>query len=478
MAKVTSANDTIAAIATPMGQGALGIVRLSGKDSIGIADRVFCPKKGKGLCRMKTFSLKYGWIVRDREKFEKSGRDLKTAGDEVLDEVLVSLMLGPASYTREDVVEISSHGGPRVLCAILELLVEKGARLAEPGEFTRRAFLNGRIDLAQAEAVLDIIQAKSDMALKNSLEQLQGMLSVVFRGLRSRLIEIVSDMEASLDFSEEEPSGISAADLRSRIEGACRDMKELLEGSLKGRIIREGLKAAIYGRPNTGKSSLLNALLKIERAIVTPIAGTTRDTIEEYLNIRGLGVCLIDTAGILEARDAIESSAVARAAQAMEGSDLVLFVIDGSAAITEHDTDLFKKINSGKKIIIVINKSDLPAGTGIKQAKEAFGAYPVVEVSALKGENLGRLEDEIIKAAFSSSAAFEHALISNTRHINIISDSLQSLQEALAAIDKGLSFEFSCVDVRKALDRLGELTGEVFNEELLDSIFSRFCIGK
>ncbi|MFA5039428.1 MAG: tRNA uridine-5-carboxymethylaminomethyl(34) synthesis GTPase MnmE [Candidatus Omnitrophota bacterium] len=479
MAKIASLNDTIAAIATPAGQGALGIIRLSGPRALEIADLVFCGRNPKPLSGMKSFCLRYGWIVRDKEAFGKSGSDPRAVGACVVDEVVISLMRAPKSYTKEDNVEISAHGGSRVLCAILELLVEKGARPAEPGEFTKRAFLNGRLDLTQAEAVLDVIQANSDLALRNSLGQLAGGLSGIFKGLRAGLLEILADMEARLDFSEEEV--LRAEDVRDaeKLEGVCSQTQSLLEGSFRGRLLREGLKVVIYGRPNTGKSSLLNALLKTERAIVTPIAGTTRDTIEECLNIQGLAVCLIDTAGILDAGDEIERRAVERANAAVEGSDLVLFVVDASAPLEDLDVELYSRVKARKKLIGVVNKCDLPGVPGAERFREFFGAHPVTEVSALKMRNIVALEEEIVKAVFDGPLELgESPLVSNVRHIAILKDVSQALKDAVETLRKGTPLEFAAVDVRRALNGLGELTGEVFHEELLDSIFSRFCIGK
>ncbi len=478
MAALVSMNDTIAAIATPVGQGAVGIVRLSGAGAIAVADAVFSSKKGKPLSAARTFSLCYGWIVRDKEVFERAGRAPQAVPELIVDEVVVSLMRSPHSYTREDVVEINSHGGPRVLSVILELLLARGARLAVPGEFTRRAFLNGRLDLAQAEAVLDIIQAKSELALKTSLTQLSGELSARIKDLRRRMFDVLADIEARLDFFDEEVGGVPE-DASSVLTGALDTLHSLLEGSFCGRIIREGLKVVIYGRPNVGKSSLLNALLRTERAIVTAIAGTTRDTIEESISIRGLAVCFVDTAGILEAHDEIERLALERTRKAIDACDLLLFVFDGSAPLGREDEKLLSQVDPFKKMIGVVNKNDLPARADAGRLRALFGAGPLVHVSALEREGIKQLEDEIFGAVFHDPGLLSaDVLVSNVRHIEILKNTAASLERSIDSLQKGLSPEFAAADLRRAVDGLGELTGEVFHEDVLDIIFSKFCIGK
>ena len=477
MAGIDPNDDTIAALATPAGVGAIGILRLSGSRAVSIVDQIFLSKNRKPLSDSKTFSIRYGWIVKEKTSLEKKDFTSKEFQARVVDEVIVSLMLAPKSYTTEDVVEISSHGGATVLTSVLELVLEKGVRLAQPGEFTKRAFLNGRLDLAQAEAVLDIIQAKGDLALKNSLAQLSGKVSKCITDLRLALLDVLVDMESSIDFSEEAAGVSETAEFLNRLSDISKKLCALIEHSFQGRIIQEGLKVVIYGKPNVGKSSLLNALLKKERAIVTPIAGTTRDTIEEFINMKGLAVRLIDTAGILTYRDEIEKEALVRTQRVLEESDLVLFVLDGSSALTEEDRTLAKGIGSRKKFI-VINKSDLAQKLDLGEAKKLFSA-DVVEISALKGDNMERLEEVIKKSALVGGGVFEEGvLVSNVRHIDILKRSSQSLELSMDSLKKGLSVEFSALDLRKALDILGELTGEVYSEGLLDAIFSKFCIGK
>ena len=463
MAKINPGDRTIAAVATPYGEASVSIVRLSGPDAIHIVDKIFKAKSGRSLSTQKSFTLRYGKIF---------GQD-----SQMVDEVVVSVMRAPKSYTREDIVEINSHGGARAASAILELVLKNGAQLAEPGEFTKRAFLNGRLDLAQAEAVLDIIQSQSDLALKNSLAQLSGDVSNSIGELRSAILEILADIEARIDFEEEGSDSEAALDIKGRMSAIITKLNMLLERSFQGRIVREGLKVVIYGRPNVGKSSLLNAILKQERAIVTPIAGTTRDTIEEAVSIKGLAVRLIDTAGMLQHRDAIEKEAMNRTKKALESSDLVLFVVDSSMPLTEEDKTLALQVRD-KKVIPVANKSDLSQYVDLIEAEALFGKKPI-SVSAGSGANIAALEDLIFNSVFDKSVVSpEGAMISNVRHIEIIKRTLMAMEEAQNTISEGLSLEFVSLDIKKALDILGELTGEVATNELLDVIFSKFCIGK
>lgn len=479
MAGLEFCDDTIVALATSAAQGAVGIVRLSGPQAVKIADRFFFAAQNKVLEALKSFSMCYGWIVKD--KAVVTGRALKIEDfkDCVVDEVVVSVMRGPKSYTREDVVEINSHGGPRVLSSILELLLSGGARMAQPGEFTKRAFLSGRIDLSQAEAVLDVIQAKSELALKNSLSQLSGEVSRCVKDLRARMLALLADMEATLDFGFDEALEIESDGFRAALSDISSELNLLIERGFKARIIREGLRVSIFGRPNTGKSSLLNAILKQERAIVTPIAGTTRDTIEEFVSIKGLAVRLIDTAGVLEHRDEIEKEAVVRSRRAVEDSDLVLFVLDGSVPFSPEDRNLFESVRDKEKII-VINKHDLPLKIDKSEIEHLCSKKPVC-VCAFKARDIAALEEEIVTRVFQGEGTRflqEGVMISNTRHIDILKRSLEGLLLALESLKKGLSVDFAVIDLRKAMDALGELTGEVFTEDLLDVIFSKFCVGK
>lgn len=469
MPQIEMRNDTIAAVATAWGEGAIGIVRLSGLRAVSVVDQIFLAKNKQSLKNLKTFSCRYGWIVQNKKK---SG--LK---EDVIDEVLVLVMRAPSSYTKEDVVEIHSHGGPRVLSCILERVLESGARLAEPGEFTRRAFLNGRIDLVQAEAVLDIIQAKSTLALKNSQSQLSGNVSRKISELKNELVEILADVEAGIDFSEELVGLNEKEDIFLRLRQASDAVQRFLESSFQGRLIRDGLKVVIYGRPNVGKSSLLNAILRQERAIVTPVAGTTRDTIEECVNIKGLAVRLIDTAGILKYRNAIEKEAILRTKRALKDCDLVLFVFDGSRPLTKEDELLAKQVKD-KKFLIIVNKNDKKLKIDLGRVRRLFSKEPLL-VSALSGARMGELEETLFNTVFDKGfISTEGQVISNARHIDILKRALKSLKICQDTLAQGYSIEFAALDLKKVTEILGELTGEVRTDDVLDKIFAKFCIGK
>lgn len=474
---VLGPEDTIVALATALGEGAIGIVRLSGPGAIEIVDQVFLSKERSPLSNLKTYRCRYGWIVRDKNDIEKQGLSFRDFKKSVIDEVIVTLMRAPKSYTREDVVEISSHGGTHAHREILEILLEKGARLAHPGEFTKRAFLNGRLDLTQAEAVLDVIRAKSDLALRSGLSQLSGEISRCVAHLKSELLGITADMEAQIDFPDEEAASQDPLGLKNRIFEFRRQLDILLQRSFKGRIIREGLRVVIYGKPNVGKSSLLNAILKKERAIVTPIAGTTRDTIEEPIVVNGLAVRLIDTAGIFQHRDEIEKEAQGRTRKALEDCDLVLFVVDGSLPLTQEDRALASRVSS-KKVVTVINKCDQPQKAGREELQDFFHGS-VLEVSALTGKNIDTLEDLMAESVLGEAPGLsDDVTVTNVRHIEILNRACRFLEGAEKSLEEGLSLEFAALDLRKALEALGEMTGEVFCEDLLDVIFAKFCIGK
>jgi len=466
-------DDTIAAAATAAGEGAVGIVRVSGPEALGIVDKIFCARSRRPLFEQPDFTMRLGWIVPAAGAQAPPDRP----PPEAVDEVLVSVMRAPKSYTREDVVEINAHGGMRALEAILRFVLKGGARPAEPGEFTRRAFLNGRLDLVQAEAVLDVVRAKGDWALKNSERQLAGALSRVFCEMREYLIGILADMEAVLDFPEEDTGEAAARRFAPLVAQAAGRMDVHLARSAQGRLMREGLRAAIIGRPNVGKSSLLNALLRQERAIVTPLPGTTRDTVEEVISIQGLAVQLIDTAGIVAARDAVEVEALARARQAMKEADLVLFVLDGSVGLEDEDRRLFESL-ADKAHIIVINKSDLPRAWDTT-ALSGWTTRPVIDVSALTGGRIAELEGAVLKSVFDGPPAWdEGAWVANVRHIEALRGGRQAVGRALASLEQGLSLDVAALDVRLAADSIGTITGAVCTEEVLEAIFSKFCIGK
>ncbi|MHB8880643.1 MAG: tRNA uridine-5-carboxymethylaminomethyl(34) synthesis GTPase MnmE [Thermodesulfovibrionales bacterium] len=457
-------DDTIAALSTPVGQGGIGIVRISGPASLRIAGGMFRPRgTGKGLASARTFTLHYGEIT-----------DPLTS--EVLDEVIVSVMRAPHSYTREDVVEINCHGGMAAVRRTLEAVVGQGARLAAPGEFTRRAFLNGRISLPQAEAVMDLISARTDESRRVAVAQLRGRLSERLEALRHALIEIAAFAEAHMDFPEEEIELQTEQEMTSRLGVIAGDILKLSGTFDEARFFREGLSAAIVGRPNVGKSSLLNALLQRDRAIVTELPGTTRDTIEECLNINGLPLRIIDTAGIRKAGEIIEKEGIRRSLDAIETADCVLAVFDGSAAAQQDDHELLRMIK-GKKAILVLNKSDLPSRLSPDDLQQ--GAQRWLKVSTLTGAGLGELKTEIFNAHCEHwHEDREGVVVTNLRQKMSLDRAAAALTNALAVLSEKRPLEIFSIELREALDSIGELTGAVTNEMILDRIFSEFCIGK
>ena len=463
-------NDTIAAISTPVGEGGIGIVRLSGKDALKVADKVFVSKDGKKPSCFKTYTTHYGWIV---NSLKLKAQDSKP---NIIDEVILTVMRAPRSYTKEDIVEINCHGGIVALRAVLDLVLENGCRLAEPGEFTKRAFLNGRIDLAQAEAVLDIIRAKTDSALKISTEQLKGALSKEINKIRKKLVDVLAELEASIDFPEEDTGKTNLGNIGKDLSQVNSELNKILEGSKTARIFREGIHVVICGKPNVGKSSLLNALLREERSIVTPVAGTTRDTIEEIIDIKGIPIRIVDTAGILEPRDLVEKKAVARSKRHMDLADLVILMFDGSKKLGKEDRLLMRKLNR-KRAIAVINKMDLKQK--IERNKIIAGFKHAIEISAKKTRNINLLEGAITDLVYQGRiSGSEPLLVSNLRHINSLMQAQKLIAEAADSLDNKLSSELIAQDIKDALLCLDDILGKRFSEELLDKIFSDFCIGK
>jgi len=453
--------DSIAAISTPVGAGGIGIVRISGKDALQVADKIFRAKDGLKPSGFKTFTTHYGWIS-DRDK--------------IIDEVILTVMRSPRSFTKEDIVEINCHGGIIPLRAILDLVLASGCRLAEPGEFTKRAFLNGRIDLAQAEAVLDIIRAKTDAALKIGMEQLRGGLSKELNKARAMLLEGLTLIEANIDFPEEGLNKVDLEEAGGRLEEIAEEFKKIISGSERGRVYREGVRAVICGKPNVGKSSLLNALLKCERSIVTPVAGTTRDTIEEIIDIKGIPVRIVDTAGILKARGLVEKKAVERSKKHIGFADLVIVIFDGSRKLDKADFLLIKKLPK-KPAIAVINKIDLAQKLDKKKILKDFAC--VIELSAKKLKNIGILEEAIADLVYKGRVVSnEPALVSNIRHIRSIREAQILVAEARNSLDNKTSLEFVAQSIKDALTRLDDILGKRFSEDLLNKIFSEFCIGK
>ena len=460
-------DDTIAAISTPLGEGGIGIVRLSGKGSLQIAEKIFSSPVNKSLGNLKPFSLVYGHI---REPL---------TGHKV-DEVLVTVMKSPHSYTKEDVVEINCHGGMITLRKTLELVLKQGARLAEPGEFTKRAFINGRIDLSQAEAVLDLIRSKTDESRRVAIEQLQGGLSEKITALRDRLTEICVSVEACIDFPEDEIETLTRQDLLDAMEDTGRELEKLLKTYDEARFFREGLSTAIVGRTNVGKSSLLNALLRKDRAIVTDVPGTTRDVIEEYLNINGLPLRIMDTAGIRDVQDIAEKEGVKRSLRSIENADLVIAIFERSEPLKDEDFEVIEKIKK-KNAIIVLNKCDLPAlvDKDFLTSRLTPHALRVLDVSATRGDGLEELKESIFNSCLKDwKEEREGVVVTNLRHRNAIEDAASSLVRAVQALTGNQPIEILALELRDSLDRLGEIVGAVTTEDILNRIFSEFCIGK
>jgi len=456
-----SLQDTIAAISTAPGEGGIGIVRLSGRESLTIADKIFEGLDKKKPTRFKSYSMHYGKVV---------------DGKKIIDEVILTVMRGPKSYTRQDVVEINCHGGLLSLRRILDLTLQHGCRLASPGEFTQRAFLNGRIDLAQAEAVIDIIRAKTESALKISLAQLSGGLSGQVNKIRRQLLDILVILEANIDFPEEAVAKQNPADLSLGLAAIDAGLNALLSSASGGRILREGLHVVICGKPNVGKSSLLNALLKKERSIVTSVGGTTRDTIEELIDIKGIPVRIVDTAGILKPRNLIEAKAVRLARSQINLADLVIILFDSGSKLGRQDRKLIKEIKN-KNAIAVINKIDLKPRI---EKNEITGVFSrVVELAARSGKNLNLLEDAIYDFVYQGKLPSpEFTLVSNLRHIHALGDARKLVGQARDSLADKLPIEFIAQNLKDACVYLDEILGKNFSAGLLDRIFTDFCIGK
>ncbi len=452
-------DDTIAAIATPLGEGGLAVVRVSGPQALVVADKSFLPV-GKNSLKpsgAKSHTIQYGKIVR---------------GDKTVDEVLLTILRAPRTFTREDTVEITCHGGILPAKLVLDTLLENGARLAEPGEFTRRAFLNGRLDLAQAEAVADLIHSRTELALAAANEQLAGKLSQRINRLRDDLMHTLAHVEAHIDFPDEDIAPDTKAQLLKRLENGVKFMDELLATANEGQILRRGIRAAIVGRPNVGKSSLLNQLLGRDRAIVSPIPGTTRDTIEETANIRGLPVVFIDTAGLREARDAIEQEGIRRSHESLAKAEFILHVLDASEPLTHEDEKYFAEF-AAKKHILVRNKIDLPVRLEFRVTS------PVVDVSCLSGQGIETLKDAIKELVWSGEIKAEMLQVMiNSRHQDALNRARAAARRTIDALRADATLELVAMDLRIAVNAVGEIVGKTATEDLLDSIFSQFCIGK
>ena len=458
--------DTIAAISTSLGESGIGIVRLSGKESIQIVSKIFLTKKEKDLKKVFNFSTHYGNITDPKSKT-------------VIDEVLVTVMKAPFTYTKEDIVEINCHGGIVPLRKVLELVIRNGARLAEPGEFTKRAFLNGRIDLAQAEAVSDIIKAKTDESLKEAVNQLKGSLSKEIHLIADELKSTCALLEARIEFPEDDIETGDLTGIKENIEKTSLKISKLLDTFNSGRILRDGVKTTIVGKPNVGKSSLLNELLQEERSIVTHIPGTTRDVIEESVNIDGTAFVISDTAGIRESEDYIEKKGIERSVNSIKDADLVLFLLDGSKKIGKDDYSIFKRIEH-KNRIVIINKIDIKEQKLKEEEAKIFtGFKSPIKISVLTKEGINNLKEAMKDAILEKGKkTSDEVIVTNVRHKDLLGKALNSLKEAVFSIDKNMSEEFIVVDVKDSLDSIGEITGKISTEDILRKIFSDFCIGK
>ena len=459
---VYDTTDTIAAIATPLGESGIGVIRISGSKAYDVGDAIFKSKSSLPLAQRRDRSIQYGLIVDDDGK--------------AVDEVILLIMKGPRSYTAEDVLEIQCHGGRQSLSEILGLVLRHGARLANPGEFTQRAFVNGRIDLAQAEAVMDVIQAKSAQGLTSAVSQLEGRLSRVVGDMRLHLTDFITRLEVTVDYPEEDLEEIEVPDIAGAIREMERRLDDMLAESKSGRMMRDGVMAAIAGTPNAGKSSLLNRFLETERAIVTDVPGTTRDVIEEWISIQGVPICLVDTAGIRSTDDTVEQIGVRRAKEYMERADIILVVVDQSRPLQEEDRQILETAR-GRQALIVLNKEDLQPAFETEEL-QSYG-LPLLSISASTGAGMGELKDAMLSLALQQGlTAAQSALLANTRHIELVRQSREALQRALDTIEAGMPVDCAIVDIREAWELLGSITGDTVHDDIIEEIFSRFCLGK
>ncbi|EGQ3675366.1 tRNA uridine-5-carboxymethylaminomethyl(34) synthesis GTPase MnmE [Staphylococcus pseudintermedius] len=456
--------DTITSISTPMGEGAIGIVRLSGHDAVEIADKLY---KGKHLLKdVPTHTINYGHII-----------DPET--EEVVEEVMVSVLRAPRTFTREDIVEINCHGGILTINRVLELTMTYGARMAEPGEYTKRAFLNGRIDLSQAEAVMDFIRSKTDRASKVAMNQIEGRLSDLIKRQRQSILEILAQVEVNIDYPEyDDVEDATTEFLLERSQEIKQEIQKLLDTGVQGKIMREGLSTVIVGKPNVGKSSMLNNLIQDNKAIVTEVAGTTRDVLEEYVNVRGVPLRLVDTAGIRETEDIVERIGVERSRKALSEADLILFVLNYNEPLTEDDRKLYEVIKN-EDAIVIINKTDLEQRLDLAEVEAMVGDMPIIQTSMLQQQGIDELEIQIRDLFFGGEVQSQDmTYVSNSRHISLLKQAKNAIQDAIDAAEMGVPMDMVQIDLTRTWEILGEIIGESASEELIDQLFSQFCLGK
>ncbi|AXJ47377.1 tRNA uridine-5-carboxymethylaminomethyl(34) synthesis GTPase MnmE [Staphylococcus aureus] len=456
--------DTITSISTPMGEGAIGIVRLSGPQAVEIADKLY---KGKHLLNdVPSHTINYGHIIDPESK-------------EVVEEVMVSVLRAPKTFTREDIIEINCHGGILTINRVLELTMTYGARMAEPGEFTKRAFLNGRIDLSQAEAVMDFIRSKTDRASKVAMNQIEGRLSDLIKKQRQSILEILAQVEVNIDYPEyDDVEDATTEFLLEQSKEIKQEINRLLDTGAQGKIMREGLSTVIVGKPNVGKSSMLNNLIQDNKAIVTEVAGTTRDVLEEYVNVRGVPLRLVDTAGIRETEDIVEKIGVERSRKALSQADLILFVLNNNEALTQEDYTLYEVVKN-EDVIVIVNKMDLEQNIDINEVKDMIGNTPLIQTSMLKQEGIDELEIQIQDLFFGGEVQNQDmTYVSNSRHISLLKQARQTIQDAIDAAESGVPMDMVQIDLTRTWEILGEIIGETASDELIDQLFSQFCLGK
>ncbi|MCO7126097.1 tRNA uridine-5-carboxymethylaminomethyl(34) synthesis GTPase MnmE [Sporolactobacillus shoreicorticis] len=456
--------DTIAAISTPTGEGAISIVRLSGSEAVAAADRLFQGRKT--LHDVDSHTIHYGKIVDPETK-------------KTVEEVMVSVMRKPKTFTREDVVEINCHGGLTSVNRVLELVLDQNVRLAEPGEFTKRAFLNGRIDLSQAEAVMDLIRAKTDQAMNIALNQMEGKLSHLVRNLRQQLLDILAAVEVNIDYPEYDDAEVMTNKILFEKASEVRyQIDRVLSTARQGKILREGLSTVIIGRPNVGKSSLLNQLVHESKAIVTNVPGTTRDVIEEYVNVQGVPLRLVDTAGIRDTEDLVEKIGVSRSKEILKTAELVLLLINSHEELTDEDRMLFQLIGTTPAIIL-LNKADLPLNTSVDEVKNLAGSNPILRTSMTDDRGLEELEQAIASLFFSNRVTENNeTYVSNTRHIALLKQARSAINDAIDAADQGVPVDMTQIDIKRTWDLLGEIVGDTVSDGLINELFSKFCLGK